>query len=319
MDTLLYLGRRILQALAVILIVTVVVFCLLHALPGGPARGILGPQATPQQITAFNHEQGLDRSLPVQYAYYLGDLVRGNLGTSYTLNEAVSRLIEQRLPKTLVLTVLSALVGLLLAVPLGMWQAVRRNKPTDYVITTLSFVAYSTPVYFLGLLLILLFTQTLRWFPSQAPQGDTLAQVLADPAGLVLPVVTGAASMVAVFSRYMRAATLENLSEDYVRTARAGGASQYTVLFRHVFRNSLTPVVAMLGYYVPVLFGGALVVEQLFNYPGMGLLFWSAAQASDYPVLLGCVLVISVATVVGTLLADVVQRVVDPRVKEGRA
>ncbi|WP_030603041.1 ABC transporter permease [Streptomyces fulvoviolaceus] len=319
MDTLLYLGRRILQALAVILIVTVVVFCLLHALPGGPARGILGPQATPQQITAFNHEQGLDRSLPVQYAYYLGDLVRGDLGTSYTLNEAVSRLIEQRLPKTLVLTVLSALVGLLLAVPLGMWQAVRRNKPTDYVITTLSFVAYSTPVYFLGLLLILLFTQTLRWFPSQAPQGDTLAQVLADPAGLVLPVVTGAASMVAVFSRYMRAATLENLSEDYVRTARAGGASQYTVLFRHVFRNSLTPVVAMLGYYVPVLFGGALVVEQLFNYPGMGLLFWSAAQASDYPVLLGCVLVISVATVVGTLLADVVQRVVDPRVKEGRA
>lgn len=319
MDTLLYLGRRILQALAVILIVTVVVFCLLHALPGGPARGILGPQATPQQITAFNHEQGLDRSLPVQYVYYLRELVQGDLGTSYTLNEAVSRLIEQRLPKTLVLTVLSALVGLLLAVPLGMWQAVRRNKPTDYVITTLSFVAYSTPVYFLGLLLILLFTQTLRWFPSQAPQGDTLAQVLADPAGLVLPVVTGAASMVAVFSRYMRAATLENLSEDYVRTARAGGASQYAVLFRHVFRNSLTPVVAMLGYYVPVLFGGALVVEQLFNYPGMGLLFWSAAQSSDYPVLLGCVLVISVATVVGTLLADVVQRVVDPRVKEGRA
>ena len=318
MDTVRYLGRRLLQALAVILIVTIVVFCLLHALPGGPARGILGPQATAGQIAAFNHEQGLDRSLPVQYAFYLRELVRGDLGTSYTLNEAVSRLIEQRLPKTLVLTVLSAVVGLVLAVPLGMWQAVRRNRPTDYVITTLSFVAYATPVYFLGLLLILLFTQTLRWFPSQAPQGDTLAQVFADPAGLVLPVVTGAASMVAVFSRYMRGATLENLSEDYVRTARAGGAGQYAVLFRHVFRNSLTPVVAMLGYYVPVLFGGALVVEQLFNYPGMGLLFWSAAQSSDYPVLLGCVLVISVATVVGSLLADIAQRVVDPRVKGGR-
>jgi len=318
-ETVLYLARRLAQALAVILIVTIVVFCLLHALPGGPARGILGPQATAGQIAAFNHEQGLDRSLPVQYVYYLRELVQGDLGTSYTLNEAVSRLIEQRLPKTLVLTVLSAVVGLLLAIPLGMWQAVRRNKPADYVITTLSFVAYSTPVYFLGLLLILLFTQTLRWFPSQAPQGDTLAQVFADPAALVLPVATGAASMVAVFSRYMRGATLENLSEDYVRTARAGGASQYAVLFRHVFRNSLTPVVAMLGYYVPVLFGGALVVEQLFNYPGMGLLFWSAAQSSDYPVLLGCVLVISVATVVGTLLADVVQRVVDPRVKEVRA
>lgn len=254
----------------------------------------------------------------MQYVYYLRTLLHGDLGTSYTLNEAVSRLIEQRLPKTLVLTVLSALVGLALAIPLGMWQAVRRNKPADYVITTLSFVAYSTPVYFLGLVLVLVFTQLLPWFPSQAPQGDTLGQVLAQPNALVLPVVAGAASMVAVFSRYMRAATLENLSEDYVRTARAGGAGPRAILWRHVFRNSLTPVVAMLGYYIPVLFGGALVVEQLFNYPGMGLLFWSAAQSSDYPVLLGCVLVISVATVIGTLLADVVQRIVDPRVKAGR-
>ncbi|MFM9373694.1 ABC transporter permease [Streptomyces sp. Da 82-17] len=319
MDIVWFLARRFLQALAVILIVTVVVFCLLHALPGGPARGILGPQATAQQIAAFNQEQGLDRPLPVQYVYYLHTLLQGDLGTSYALNEGVAELIGQRLPKTLVLTVLSALAGLLLAVPLGMWQAVRRNKPVDYVLTGLSFVAYSTPVYFLGLVLVLVFTQVLRWFPSQAPQGDSLAQVFADPAALVLPVVAGAASMVAVFSRYMRASTLENLSEDYVRTARAGGSRPRAILWRHVFRNSLTPVTAMLGYYVPVLFGGTLVVEQLFNYPGMGLLFWSAAQSSDYPVLLGCVLVVSVATVVGTLLADLVQRVIDPRVKAGRA
>jgi peptide/nickel transport system permease protein len=172
-------------------------------------------------------------------------------------------------------------------------------------------------VYFLGLVLVLVFTQWLPWFPSQAPQGDTLGQVFTQPNAMVLPVATGAATMVAVFSRYMRAATLESLSEDYVRTARAGGSSGRAIVFRHVFRNSLTPVVAMLGYYVPVLFGGAIVVEQLFNYPGMGLLFWSAAQSSDYPVLLGCVLVISVATVIGTLLADIVQRIVDPRVKAG--
>jgi peptide/nickel transport system permease protein len=319
MTTLLYLARRVLQAAVVVLIVTVVVFCLLHALPGGPARGILGPQATAQQITAFNREQGLDQPLPVQYLHYLDTLLHGDLGTSYTLNEAVSQLIWQRLPKTLLLTVLSALVGLLFAIPLGMWQAVRRNKPVDYLGTALGFVAYATPVYFLGLVLVLVFSQVLPWFPPQAPQGDTLGQVLSDPAALVLPVVAGAASMIAVFSRYMRAATLENLSEDYVRTARAGGARQGAILRRHVFRNSLTPVVAMLGYYVPVLFGGALVVEQLFNYPGMGLLFWTAAQSSDYPVLLGCVLVISVATVVGTLLADIVQRIIDPRVKAGRA
>ncbi|MFI6080660.1 ABC transporter permease [Streptomyces sp. NPDC051217] len=319
MTTSTYLFRRALQAVAVIVIVTIVVFCLLHALPGGPARGILGPQATAQQIASFNHEQGLDKPLPVQYLYYLGQLLHGDLGTSYTLNEPVSQLITERLPKTLVLTALSAVVGLLLAVPLGMWQAVRRNRPVDYVITTLSFIAYSTPVYFLGLILVLVFSQVLPWFPSQAPQGDTLAQVFADPQALVLPVVAGAASMIAVFSRYMRAATLENLSEDYVRTARAGGSRSRAILWRHVFRNSLTPVIAMLGYYVPVLFGGALVVEQLFNYPGMGLLFWTAAQSSDYPVLLGCVLVIAIATVVGTLLADIVQRLIDPRVKAGRA
>ncbi|OKJ02622.1 diguanylate cyclase [Streptomyces sp. CB01249] len=319
MSTSKYLLRRVLQAVVVIVIVTIVVFGLLHALPGGPARGILGPQATAQQITAFNHEQGLDKPLPVQYFYYLNQLLHGDLGTSYTLNEPVSQLITERLPKTLLLTVLSAVVGLVLAIPLGMWQAMRRNKPADYIITTLSFIAYSTPVYFLGLVLVLVFSQALPWFPSQAPQGDTLAQVFSEPQALVLPVVAGAASMIAVFSRYMRAATLENLSEDYVRTARAGGSRSRAILWRHVFRNSLTPVVAMLGYYVPVLFGGALVVEQLFNYPGMGLLFWTAAQSSDYPVLLGCVLVIAMATVTGTLLADIVQRVIDPRVKAGRA
>ena len=319
MSNFLYLVRRLLQAVAVILIVTVVVFSLLHALPGGPARGILGPQATTEQIALFNHQQHLDQPLPVQYFYYLNQLLHGDLGTSYTLNAPVSTLIEQRLPKTLVLTVLSAVIGLVIAIPLGMWQAVRRNKPVDYVVTALSFVAYATPVYFLGIVLVLVFSQLLPWFPPEAPQGNSLAQVLADPAGLVLPVVAGAASMVAVFSRYMRAATLENLSEDYVRTARAGGSKQAALLRRHVFRNSLTSVIAMLGYYVPVLFGGALVVEQIFNYPGMGLLFWTAAQSSDYPVLLGCVLVISVATVVGTLLADIVQRLVDPRAKGGHS
>ena len=298
MTTSLYLLRRLLQAVAVIFIVTVVVFGLLHSLPGGPARGILGAQATAQQIEQFNSEQGLTKPLYVQYFLYLGHLLHGDLGISYTYNESISQLI--------------------LEIPLGMWQAAKRNHPVDYIATTVSFVAYSAPVFFLGLVLIIVFSQTIPLFPSQAPNGATLASVFANPAALVLPIATGAASMIAVFSRYMRSSTLENLSEDYVRTARAGGGSGGQILRRHVFRNSLTPVVAMLGYYVPVLFGGALVIEQLFNYPGMGLLFWNAAQSSDFPVLLGCVLVISVATVVGTLIADILQSVIDPRVKAGR-
>lgn len=319
MATTLYLLKRLLQAVVVIFIVTIVVFCLLHALPGGPARGVLGIHATAQQIAQFNQQQGFDKPLPVQYFLYLGRVLHGDLGDSFTLNAPVSQLIIQRLPKTLVLTIAQALLALIVAIPLGMWQARRRNRPADYVITTISLILYSTPVFFLGLILVVLLTQVFPLLPSQAPSGDTLAQVFSDGSGLVLPIITGAAAMVAVFSRFMRSATLESLEEDYVRTARAGGSSTNRILVRHVFRNSLTPVVAMLGYYVPVLFGGSLVVEQLYNYPGMGLLFWNAAQSSDYPVLLGCVLVIAVATVCGTLLADVAQTIIDPRVKTSRS
>ncbi len=310
--------KRVGQALVVVFFVTVVVFLLLHALPGGPARGVLGIQATPEQIARFNAEQGLNRSLPWQYLNYLGQLLHGDLGQSYVLNSSVSDLLSQRLPKTLALSVLSAVVALLVAIPLGLWQAARRNRPADYVLTALSFVAYATPVFFLGLILIVVFSQQIPLFPSQAPQADSWWGVFADPMGLVLPVVTGALGMIAVFSRYMRSSTLDNLSEDYVRTALAKGTSRKVVLRRHVFRNSLTAVIAMLGYYIPVLFGGALVVEQLFNYPGMGLLFWNAAQTPDFPVLLGCVLVISIATVIGSLLADLAQVLLDPRVRESR-
>ncbi|WP_166354957.1 ABC transporter permease [Phytoactinopolyspora limicola] len=310
-----YLVRRVLQAVVVILIVTVIVFVLLHALPGGPARGVLGQQATPEQIAAFNAAQGLDQPIWVQYWHYLGRLFSGDLGTSYTLNAQVSDLLAARLPKTLVLTLASTLLALVIAIPLGIRQAARRNGAFDYAATALAIIVYSTPVFFLGLLLIMAFAQGIPLFPAQAPQGDSLGDILGEPRGLVLPVVTGALATIAAFSRYMRSATLDNLAEDYVRTARAKGTGERAVLLRHVTRNSLVPVITMLGYFVPVMFGGSLVVESMFNYPGIGFLFWNAAQTSDFPVLLGVVLVIAIATVVGSLLADVAQALVDPRVR----
>lgn len=310
-----YLFARLLQAVIVIFVVTIIVFFLLHQVPGGPARGILGQQATAEQIAAFNQAQGFDRSLPEQYWRFLVRLGHGDLGESYTLNQNVADLIGQRLPKSLVLTVLSTLLALAVALPLGIWQAVRRNTVVDYLGTGLSFVLYSTPVFFLAFVLIIIFSQTIKLFPAQAPQAETLAGIVADPAALVLPVITGAAGAIAVFSRYMRSAVLDNLAEDYVRTAKAKGAGQRRILVGHVLKNSLTPVITMLGYYLPVLFGGALVVESMFNYPGMGLLFWNAAQTSDYPVLLGVVLVIALATVIGSLLADLAQAAVDPRIR----
>ncbi|TCO57976.1 ABC transporter permease [Actinocrispum wychmicini] len=313
-----YLLWRVAQAVVVVFVVTIVVFFLLHQLPGGPARGILGIQATAEQIQAFEHEQGLDQPLPVQYFHFLGRLLSGDLGESYQLNQRVGDLIAARLPRTLVLTVLSTLVSLVIAVPLGIWQAVRRNRPTDYVLSVLALLMYSTPVFLVGFILLIVFALNWGIFPVEAPQAETLGGIFADSKALILPVLTGATTTVAIFSRYLRSSVVDNLDEDYVRTARAKGASEARILRRHVLKNSLTSVVAMLGYYLPVLFGGALVIEKLFNFPGMGLLFWNAAQTSDFPILLGVVLMISVATVVGSLLADVAQALIDPRTRRVR-
>jgi peptide/nickel transport system permease protein len=310
-----YLLRRLGQAIVVVLLVSIIVFCLLHALPGGPARAILGQQATQAQISAFNKSQGYDDPLIVQYLRYLGQLLRGQLGYSYQLNENVGTLLAQRLPKTLVLTVIGVLVALLIAIPLGLLQAIRRNRPVDYALTAVTFVLYAMPLFFLGLLLIIGFSQDLHWFPPQAPQSDSLLTVLSQPAGLVLPVATLALVTIAAFSRYVRSAVLDNLSEEYVRTARAKGALEGRVLFRHVTRNALVPVVTLVGVYIPYLFSGSLIVEAMFNYPGMGLLFWNAAQTRDYPVLLAVALVVSVATVVGSLLVDIAYVFLDPRVR----
>jgi peptide/nickel transport system permease protein len=312
-----FLLGRILQAVIVIAVVSVLVFLLLQALPGGPARGVLGVQATAEQIARFNHENGFDRPVWEQYLLFVGRLLTGDLGDSYLLNMSVADAIAQRLPKTLLLTGAAVVVALLVAIPVGVFQAVRRNGGADYALSALAIVAYSTPSFFLGMLLILLFSQTLGVLPASAPQGNSVAEVLSQPQRLVLPVLTGAIPIVATFSRYMRSSTLDNLGEDYIRTARSKGTPFRRVLSRHLLRNSLTPVIAMLGYQLPVMFGGALVIEQLYNYPGMGLLFWSAAQSSDFPVLLGCVLVISIATVIGSLLADVVQALLDPRTRGG--
>jgi peptide/nickel transport system permease protein len=313
-----YLVWRVAQAVVVVFVVTIVVFFLLHQLPGGPARGILGLQATEDQVRAFEQAQGLDQPLPVQYLHYLGRLLSGDLGESFQLNQTVGDLIGTRLPKTLVLTGLSTLVALLVAIPLGVWQAVRRNRPTDYVLSAVTLLLYSTPVFLVGFILLIVFGISMGWFPVQAPQADTLGGIFSDAGALVLPVLTGTAAVLAVFSRYLRSSVVDNLDEDYVRTARAKGASERRILARHVLKNSLTSVIAMLGYYLPVMFGGALVTEKLFNYPGMGLLFWNAAQTSDFPILLGVVLVISVATVTGSLLADVAQALIDPRTRRVR-
>jgi peptide/nickel transport system permease protein len=310
-----FITRRLLQSIVVVLLVTVIVFILLHLLPGGPARAQLGPRATPAAIATFNHQMGYDRSLPVQYWHWLTELVTGNLGFSVKFNQSVASLIGERLPKTLVLTVLSTLFALVVAIPLGMVQAVKRNHAADYAITFWAFVFYATPPFFLGVVLIVVFSVYLPILPAEAPQSSSLGVILSQPGGLILPVLTLALLTIAQFSRYMRSSVIESLTEDYVRTARAKGAGERSVLIRHVLRNSLIPVATLLGLSLPAIFSGALITEAVFNFPGMGQLFWTAAQTQDYPIMLGITVLVGVATVIGSLLADLAYAVLDPRVR----
>jgi peptide/nickel transport system permease protein len=310
-----FVARRLGQTVAVVAVVMAVVFTLAHLLPGGPARAILGQRATQAEISGFNRANGYDRPLPIQMADWIRQVATFHLGVSYKLNESVAALIDQRLPKTVLLMAISMLVALLVAVPLGSYQALHRNKLFDHSATGAAFVFYATPQYFLGILLILIFSISLHIFPPEAPQGTSVGQILSQPSALVLPVATLALVQIALFSRFQRSAILDNLYEDYVRTARAAGAGESRILFRHILRNALIPLVTLIGLLLPQVLSGALITEAVFNYPGMGLLFWQAAQDYDYPVLLGVTLIVAVATVVGNLLADIAYAVLDPRVR----
>ena len=310
----LYLVRRIGQAVVVVLFVIVVVFALTRALPGGPARAILGPRATQVAVASFNHTYGLDQPVPVQFVNYLGALSHGDLGFSYKRNQSVGTLVGQYLPVTLVLMVISTALAVMVAIPIGMVQSVRRNRLEDHVLTAVLFVLYSMPVFWLGLILIVIFAGNLNWLPSGGPQGG-LATYPRQLSSLVLPIATLTLVTIALFSRYLRSAMIEALVQDYVRTARAKGASLNRVMLRHVLPNSLFSTITLLGLSIPYIFSGALIVEALFNYPGMGLLFWNAASSRDYPVVLGVTLVVALATVVGNLAADLVYAIVDPRVR----
>jgi peptide/nickel transport system permease protein len=310
-----FLIRRTGQALIVLFLVTAATLALVHLFPGGPIHALLGLRATPQQIAYYNHLYGFDQPFWVQYIKWVNQILHGNLGFSVKLNQSVSSLIAQDLPKTIVLVGLGTLVSLIFGIPLGVYQAVRRNSFGDYVLTGVSFLGYATPTFFFGLLLVSWFSVDLHWFPPFAPQGSNVREILSDPRALVLPVVAYAFLLYALWSRYMRSSVLDNLVQDYVRTARAKGASERRVIWGHVFRNSLVSIVTLLGLSVPTLVAGAIVLEVVFNYPGMGLAFYQAALNVDYEVLLGFTLLATIATVLGNLLADIGYAVLDPRVR----
>ena len=314
-----YLARRAAQAIVVVIGVMILTFIMVHMVPGSAARAILGLKATPQKVAIFNQTYGLDKPLYVQFFDYVVQVCHGNLGTSYELQQPVSTLIIQRMPEDALLLGVSTVLALAIAIPMGIYQAVKRNRPSDYLLDGVSFTLYTMPDFFLALMLIALCCVQFHWLPPLAPQATTIGGVLADPAGLVLPVLTLTLSSVAGFSRYMRASAIDVLAQDYLRTARAKGASERLVLFRHVVRNSILPIVTLVGLSFPGIISGAVIAEEVFNFQGMGLLFFQAATEHDFPVLLGCTLIIGVATVAGNLAADFAYGILDPRIRHGDA
>ena len=312
-----YLIRRVAQSIIVVFGVVLLTFLLSHLYPqNAAARACLGPRANQQQIQQFNHENHYDVGIVRQFWIYTkGIVVHGDLGRSCKLNESVRSLIDDRIPKTLVLVGISTVFALLIAIPLGILQVVRRNTPVDYVLTGASFVGYAMPAFLLGELLILWFALDLHWFSFEAPQAQSVWGILSDPRALVLPVFTLAVLTIAGFSRYMRSSMMEALTEDYIRTARAKGASPRRVLYKHALRNALIPIITLLGLTLPAIVGGAIITETVFNYPGMGLLTTNAATQNDVPLLIGTTFVAAIATVLGNLIADVLYVVVDPRVR----
>jgi peptide/nickel transport system permease protein len=310
-----YIIRRLGEAIIVTLGVTLITFIMLHLLPGSLARDILGPRASPQAIAQFNHDNGLDRPVWYQYWLFLDKLLHGNLGYSFQFNRSVDSLLATELPRDLVLGGLSLILSVLIAIPVGIAQAVRRNRMVDHVGTGVSFLLYSMPQYAIALLLIQLLAISFHVFPAEAPQSSSAWGMLAHPSGLVLPIASLTLVTYAQFSRYMRSSAIDTLAQDYMRTARAKGLPERLVLSRHLLRNSLIAVVTLVGLSIPYIITGTLIIEQVFNYPGAGLEYFNAALRNDYEVMLGITVLVGVVTVVGNLLADISYAILDPRIR----
>ena len=309
-----YVIRRLLQSVPVLILASVAVFLLLHMVPGDPALLLAGPDATPEVVTAVRREMGLDQPLPVQYALWMRHALSGDLGRSYISRLPVAQLIGNALPATIELALAALLIAVLFGIPSGIISAVNRQSLPDWLITLTNGLALAIPNFWLGILLIILFALVLGWLP---PGGrvDFLSNPGTAWKSLLLPAVTLGIHIAATLSRFTRAAMLEVLHEDYIRTARAKGLSQWGVLGRHAIRNALIPIVTVLGIQFGRLLGGAVIVESVFAWPGIGRMVLQAVLNRDYLLVQGTLLLLVVAFIFINLIVDLLYGVLDPRIR----
>lgn len=303
-----YLLQRIVGVMVTVLFVAITIFLMVRVLPGDPARVIAGVLASEQDVERIRVQLGLDQSLPVQAGIFLRDLVQGDLGVSARTSSPVVEEIGARLPATLTLAAAGMLMAIAVGVPLGAWAAARAGGLGDVLVSTLVLFGISLPVYWLGLMLIILFSIRLRWLPAAGAEG---------PLSLILPAVTLAAFSVAFIARITRSSMLEVLRQDYVRTAHAKGVRRTTVEWRHALRNALPPVVTVIGLQFGELLGGAILTETVFGWPGLGRLLVDSIFARDYPMVQGLVIVFAAMFAIVNLLVDLTYERIDPRVRYG--
>ena len=311
-----YILRRLLSAIPVVFIITFATFLLMQMLPGGPLAAYENnPEITQKDIERLRHEMGLDRPIHVQYFAWLKNVARGDWGYSFTTKRPVLTEIWERLPNTIYLTGLSLLVSLVIAIPAGIISATRQYSVFDHITTTLAYIGRSMPVYYSGLLLIIVFSIWLRWFPSGGMH--TLGQtpsLLDSLRHLFLPVLSLSTLIAAKYVRFLRTSMLEIIHQDYIRTAAAKGLHKRIVTYKHAFRNAAIPLVTVVAIDLPVLFAGALFTETIYSWPGMGRLFVDSATRFDYSVVMGIVAAIAFLVVVSNLLADIIYAILDPRI-----
>ena len=310
-----YILRRLGTSIIVLIGISIFIFLLLHAIFPSPARIVLGLRASGAAVDAWNKQYGFDDPVIVQYLRYMNNLLHGNLGFSYTENQTVAALFAERLARSIWLSGISLLLAILIALPLGIFQAVRRNSLGDNVATSAAFVLYSMPVFFLGLILIQVFALSFPIFNFEASQSLNVFVVMGDWHSMFLPVLTLVLITVANFSRYMRSSSIDVLAQDYIKVARAKGLSERLVLTRHMVRNASLPMITLIGLFLPALLAGNLIVETLFNYQGLGLLFYNSLGKEDYAVLLAYTLLGAVFVLLGNFVADVALTVADPRIR----
>jgi peptide/nickel transport system permease protein len=310
-----YLTRRLGTSVVILIGISIFIFALLHAVFTSPAIVVLGPKATPPAVAAWNTANGFNAPVIVQYWHYLTGVLHGNLGYSYKLNQSVAALFGERWERSAYLSGAALALSVLIAIPLGIFQAVKRNSVGDQVATALAFTTYAMPDFLLYLIVIQVFALTFSVLGFEASQSNSLVSIIGDWHDMTLPIVSLTLLILAGYSRYMRSAAMDILAQDYIKTARAKGLPERLVLFRHLVRNACLPMITLIGLSIPALLAGNLIAESVFNYDGLGLLFYDSLQNEDYPVLLAYTLIGAVLTVLGNLLADVALTIADPRIR----